>query len=97
MILGIVIIGWIVGTASATLAVVLGDPGVFGVIGVFLSTSMIACLAAAISYALRPDRQREASDTPAPASFVSWDGPARVDLPLAAVARAADPLAADRI
>jgi hypothetical protein len=96
MILGIVIIGWIVGAASATLAVVLGDPGFLGAIGVFLSTSMIACLAAAVSYALRPDRQTEPSDTPAPDPFVSWDGPARGDLPLAAVARAADPLAADR-
>ena len=94
MILGIVIVGWVVGTVSVALAVVLGDPGFLGATGIFLCTSMIASLAAAVSYALRPDPEDERTEDATPVTPAPWGAPAaRADLPLAAVARTADPLA----
>lgn len=94
MILGIVIVGWVVGTVSVALAVVLGDPGLLGAVGVFLTTSIIASLAAALSYALRPDGRDDLTDDATADTPAGWSAPAaRADLPLAAVARTADPLA----
>jgi hypothetical protein len=92
MILGIVIVGWIVGALSATLAVVLGDPGLLGAIGVFLSTGLVSSVAAAASYALRPEKTDAPSGTPdtAPGHWAVTGSAS--DLSVAAVARTADPL-----
>ncbi|MGI1661279.1 hypothetical protein ACRDNQ_03475 [Palleronia sp. KMU-117] len=57
MVLGIVMVGWIVGAAGATIAAVVGDPGFFGGLAVFMISSVVGSLAAAMSLALRPDGQ----------------------------------------
>jgi hypothetical protein len=54
MVLGIIMVGWIVGAAGATIAVVVGDPGFFGGLAVFMISSVVGSLAAALSLALRP-------------------------------------------
>jgi hypothetical protein len=65
MVLGIVIVGWIVGVAGATIAAVVGDPGIFGGLAVFMISSLVGSLAAAMSLALRPAEAGRTGDVEA--------------------------------
>jgi hypothetical protein len=49
-------VGWIVGAAGASIAVVVGDPGFLGALTVFFVSSIVGCLAAALMVATRPER-----------------------------------------
>jgi hypothetical protein len=49
-------VGWIVGAAGASIAVVVGDPGFLGALTVFVVSSIVGCLAAALMVASRPER-----------------------------------------
>jgi hypothetical protein len=54
MVVGIVIVGWLVGAVSVSVALVFRDPGVLGALGLFASTSIMGSLAAGVSLTLRP-------------------------------------------
>lgn len=81
MVVGIVIVGWLVGAVSVTVALLAGSPGVLGALGLFATTSVAGCIAAALSLALRPRSQDFAMSGPAPAAARNgrWaaSGPAR--------------------
>jgi hypothetical protein len=49
-------VGWIVGATGATISVVVGDPGFLGALAVFVVSSIVGCLAAALMVATRPER-----------------------------------------
>jgi hypothetical protein len=53
MVVGIVIVGWLVGAVSVTVALLAGDPGFLGALGLFIATSVAGCIAAALSLAMR--------------------------------------------
>ena len=57
MVIGIVIVGWLVGAVSVTVALLAGDPGFLGAVGLFTTTSVAGCIAAALSLAMRQGSQ----------------------------------------
>jgi hypothetical protein len=59
MVLGIIMVGWIVGVVGTVIAVMVGDPGVLGAFAVYVVSSVVGCLAAAMMVASRPERGSE--------------------------------------
>ncbi len=53
MVIEIVIVGWLVGAVSVTVALLSRDPGILGALGLFVTTSLVGSLAACMSLTLR--------------------------------------------
>ena len=62
MVVGIVIVGWLVGAVSVTVALLAGDPGFLGALSLFTTTSVAGCIAAGLSLAMG-SRAREGIPT----------------------------------
>jgi hypothetical protein len=86
MVLGILMVGWIVGAVCATIAVMIGDPGVLGALFVYVVGSVVGCLAAAMMVASRPHRGSD-EDCPRAVAARRSARPAAVPQPVAAMDR----------